>query len=222
MKKTIIALIALAGVAAAADVTQDQTTNPDFSIVDARIDLDDVAKSTFEGGTFAISFMLNSLIGVDLKLDMANGLPKPNGESYFVALASNSTYLSLTIPGMNFSPENYLMPTPDLSGAFVIQCVTGANGTVATLSHLNVNGTSLDEVFSVSSSRPFPTTINTASLSLGPNNTSSVSDLRTWNGEVTAENMQDPPPAPPSVPEPTTATLSLLALAGLVARRRRK
>ena len=220
MKKTIIALIALAGVAAAADVTQDQTTNPDFSIVDAKIDLDDVAKSTFEGGTFAISFMLDTLIGVDLNLQVANGLPKPNGESYYVALTSNSTYLSLTIPGMNFSPENYLMPTPDLRGAFVIQCVTGADGTVATLSHLN--GTSLDEVFSVSSSTPFPTTINTASLSLGNMHTSSVSDLRTWNGEVTAENMQDPPPAPPSVPEPTTATLSLLALAGLAARRRRK
>ncbi len=218
MKQTIFALIALAGVAAAADVTQDQMTNPDFAIVDATIDLNDVAKSTFEGGTFAISFMLDSLIGVDLKLQMGDGIS--DGQGYPVALASNSMYLSLTIPGINFSFDNVLMSPPDLRGGFVIQCVTDDSGTVATLSHLN--GTSLDKVFTISSSRPFPSTINTASLSLGPNNTSSVSDLRTWSGVVTAENMQNPPPATPSVPEPTTATLSLLALAGLAARRRRK
>jgi MYXO-CTERM domain-containing protein len=39
----------------------------------------------------------------------------------------------------------------------------------------------------------------------------------TFTGEVIAPN-----PNAPVVPEPTTATLSLLALAGLAARRRRK
>lgn len=51
--------------------------------------------------------------------------------------------------------------------------------------------------------------------------TGSVSEIRTWIGVVTADDLANPTPAP-SVPEPTTATLSLLALAGLAARRRRK
>lgn len=51
--------------------------------------------------------------------------------------------------------------------------------------------------------------------------TGSVEEIRSWTGVVTADNMANPTPAP-SVPEPATATLSLLALAGLAARRRRK
>ena len=52
----------------------------------------------------------------------------------------------------------------------------------------------------------------------------SIDNIYTWQGEVTANDImtaskQEPSP---SIPEPTTATLSLLALAGLAARRRRK
>ena len=49
-----------------------------------------------------------------------------------------------------------------------------------------------------------------------------VDNVTTWDGEVSAENVQNPPPAAPAVPEPATATLSLMALCGLAARRRRK
>lgn len=49
-----------------------------------------------------------------------------------------------------------------------------------------------------------------------------VDNVTTWDGEVSAENIQNPPPATPAVPEPATATLSLLALCGVAARRRRK
>ena len=55
------------------------------------------------------------------------------------------------------------------------------------------------------------------------NSYSPVSELRTWEGIVTETEMANPPAAlSPNVPEPTTATLSLLALAGLAARRRRR
>lgn len=48
----------------------------------------------------------------------------------------------------------------------------------------------------------------------------SADNIQTWTGTVSADDLANPTPAP-SVPEPTTATLSLLALAGLAARRRR-
>lgn len=44
-----------------------------------------------------------------------------------------------------------------------------------------------------------------------------VSEVQTWTGEVTADTIAESK----LVPEPTTAALSLLALAGLAARRRR-
>ena len=48
--------------------------------------------------------------------------------------------------------------------------------------------------------------------------------ITTWQGEVSADDIKNPTylEPTPSVPEPTTATLSLLALAGLAARRRRR
>lgn len=52
------------------------------------------------------------------------------------------------------------------------------------------------------------------------NGSTTVSELRTWTGEVTVEDIKNPPPAG-SVHGPATASLSLLALAGLAARRRR-
>ena len=58
-------------------------------------------------------------------------------------------------------------------------------------------------------------------------NSVTVDDIAVWNRALTAEEvatlpMVNPSAESPVVPEPATATLSLLALAGLAARRRRK
>ena len=57
-------------------------------------------------------------------------------------------------------------------------------------------------------------------------NSVTVDNIAVWNRALSAEEVASLPlsvPEPsPSVPEPTTATLSLLALAGLAARRRRR
>ena len=49
-----------------------------------------------------------------------------------------------------------------------------------------------------------------------------IDNVTTWNGEVSAEEVKNPPAPAPAVPEPATATLGLLALCGLATRRRRK
>lgn len=48
-----------------------------------------------------------------------------------------------------------------------------------------------------------------------------ISNVRMWDSIVSAETITSPSIPSDAVPEPTTATLSLLALAGLCARRRR-
>ena len=71
-----------------------------------------------------------------------------------------------------------------------------------------------------------PTTINVSKMTYSMDNvatTPPVEEVVTWQGEVSAEEVANPSVVPtvPSVPEPATATLSLLALCGLAARRRR-
>lgn len=54
-------------------------------------------------------------------------------------------------------------------------------------------------------------------------NSVTVDNIAVWNRALSAEEVASLPlTVAPAVPEPTTATLSLLALAGLAARRRRK
>lgn len=105
---------------------------------------------------------------------------------------------------------------PDTSGPFVLQI---ENGGVATLLYNN-NG-SLETI--MEGSPPVynvPEVVNSATLTF-TNGVVEANNITTWTGVVTAEDLANPTPAP-SIPEPATATLSLLALAGLTARRRRK
>ena len=88
-------------------------------------------------------------------------------------------------------------------------------------------GEELETFWSVPIPGSVPSSIETANLRVcGIGDTYTPLDgidLIIWQGEVTANDIQNPTPAPsPSIPEPTTATLSLLALAGLAVRRRRK
>lgn len=56
---------------------------------------------------------------------------------------------------------------------------------------------------------------------ISPPPTGTISNVRMWDSLVSAETIMSPSIPSDAVPEPTTATLSLLALAGLCARRRR-
>lgn len=216
MKKTLITLLSLCGVASAAEVTKD-----DFGDnLSGTINLEDVATS-FSSGTFAVSFTVDSSYALDLNLQMGNGINDGiNGESFTIAVAGNNMLLSITAPEVDLM-DSYVMYPEEYSGTFLLQCVND-NGIVITLSHFDEGTQLLTEIHSVSSSSPFPSAINTASFTVAFQS-SSVSELRTWKGEVTSTEMANPPAAPsPTGPEPTTATLSLLALAGLAARRCRK
>lgn len=213
MKKSLLALVALVGMplAYAADVTKDNFGDN----LSGDIILDDVS-SSFDGGTFAVSFEVETLLGLNLNLQMGNGKEYPDGESFYVSIASGPGYLTMSAPGVDLV-NGTLYPLPDYSGTFVVQSIQNDAGISVTLNHFD--GQNYTQVHSITTSYAFPSEINEAKFTVAAGSTT-VSELRTWTGEVTVEDIKNPPPAG-SVPEPATATLSLLALAGLAARRRR-
>ncbi len=214
MKKTIITLLALCGVASAADVTKDDFED---NLNRVSIFLDDVATS-FSSGTFAVSFEAESSYALDLNLQMGGG------ESFYISVSSNNTYLSITAPNLDLMSSMVMFPA-EYSGSFLLQCINN-NGFVITLSHFDEGTQLFTPIHEVTTNCTFPSSLNTATFNVGTSNSNSsspVSELRIWEGIVTATEMANPPAAlSPVVPEPTTASLSLLALAGLAARRRRK
>lgn len=214
MKKSLLALVALVGMSLvyAADVTKDNFGDN----ISGDIILDDVS-SSFSGGTYAISFELDTLVGLNLNLQMGNGKEYPYGESFHVSIASGPGYLTMSAPGVDLM-SGTLYPLPDYSGTFVVQSIQNDAGISITLNHFD--GQNYTLVHSITTSATyFPSEINVAKFNVAAGSTT-VSELRTWTGEVTVEEIKNPPSVA-VVPEPTTATLSLLALAGLAARRRR-
>ena len=214
MKKTIITLLALCGVASAADVTKDDFED---NLNRVSIFLDDVATS-FSSGTFAVSFEAESSYALDLNLQMGGG------ESFYISVSSNNTYLSITAPNLDLMSSMVMFPA-EYSGSFLLQCINN-NGFVITLSHFDEGTQLFTPIHEVTTNCTFPSSLNTATFNVGTSNSNSsspVSELRIWEGIVTETEMANPPAAlSPVIPEPTTASLSLLALAGLAARRRRK
>ena len=218
MKKTIITLLALCGVASAADVTKDDFGD---NLNRVSISLDDVATS-FSSGTFAVSFEAESSYALDLNLQMGDGIK--GGESFYISVSGNNTYLSITAPNLDLMNSMVMLPA-EYRGSFLLQCVNN-NGFVITLSHFDEGTQLFTPIHEVTTNCTFPSSLNTATFNVGTSNSNSsspVSELRIWEGIVTETEMANPPAAlSPVVPEPTTASLSLLALAGLAARRRRK
>lgn len=210
MKKTLIALIALACMSS---VYAGELIKDDFADGLNELIFNDVA-SELSSGTFAFSFSADSLMNLNLLLAMGG-----EGNSFPVALASNSSYLSMTAPGVDLF-NSYLFPVPSYSGDFVVQSVNSNECVSVTLSYLN--GENFVQVHTISTYSDFPSEINNAKLVVA-SGSDPISELRIWKGVVTAQDIKNAQSAPaPAVPEPTTATLSLLALAGLAARRRRK
>ena len=213
MKKTIIALLALSGMAMAA----------------APNELGIASGGNFWGGDFTLTFTLNE--GALSATDTTDVL------ALYWGTFSTGEYYSNGITLTWSSDEAVALYIGDGSMGGVGSSADSAQITEST-------------TFSGSRGATFSTTLTmgetytlknvggdgnqTVSLYAGTDVTGAALGTVTYNGNMNGGNADTtmgsvvnsqyayvPTPAP-SVPEPTTATLSLLALAGLAARRRRK
>lgn len=220
MKKTIIALMALAGLAqiCAADAFY---TKDDFADqASGTIDLKDVAE-TFSTGTFALSFELDTPLSQINSFNNFLTFTLGGSHSYKVNITCMGSYSMMTMSvngkgSYNSGMESTMTIPPD-GVLFLLQINEGD----AIFSYYTENG-GITDIMSVQTDYTMPDPMNLSTITI---DSTSISNLTTWVGEVTAADLQTPTPAPspsPAVPEPTTATLSLLALAGLAARRRRR
>ncbi len=186
-------------------------TGDNFDASSGTVNLEDVT-STFSSEAFAISFELDrSLHDIDngnkeFFTLVLGGTP----DTYRVDIVSMGAAMTM---GVGNSVSAFTMAAPDTSGPFVLQIKDKG---VASLWYNN-NG-SLEQIMEGAPLYKVPDVIGSATLTFTG---VTASNIKTWTGVVTAEDLANPTPAP-SVPEPTTATLSLLALAGLAARRRRR
>ncbi len=209
MKKTIIALLALAGVAAAETTTTVDT-------IDAAWGTAPALAGNCWSGDYTLTFTLDSLYtleGSGSVIGFYRGSATNDTYGYnAIALGGSDTALTLTV-----------------GRGRVYDTVDSATGIDA------------DTYITFQDKATFTTTIQkgvTYTLSVA-GATGAMTPTLTWNGGsealasyngnmngnaafTNALNKGTITITTPTVPEPTTATLSLLALAGLAARRRRK
>ena len=219
MKKTLIALMALAGLAAADTYT---ASTPDKS-----------GQGNYYGFTLAFdnSTYLTTDVPADTELnldsitllsrsdgsanDMKVAVYKYDGDgtvgtflgtSSTVQYAANTTF-TLTFDGITVNSSDRYQ--------FLYVAATTDDSTLSTFAGYQAAAMSWGTSVTNSFSANIP----------GGWGTYKSSALNSWEGQyvpVTTVTLSTPVPSTPQAPEPTTATLSLLALAGLAARRRRK
>lgn len=220
MKKTVIALLALASFVQAGEtyLIKDDNFSQDSP---GKITLDDIA-TTFSTGSFAISFDFASVLsqtGGDLDFHFGLGDDNTTGKDLSFSYRMGYVFFGSSL-GSGFT---MIFETPELL-IFQVNDFFG-NTPTATLYGYS-EGAELSTILSAPISTPIPSTISIATVTLtsiggGVKPAPESVGLAVWQGEVTPNDIENPTPAP-AVPEPATATLSLLALAGLAARRRRK
>lgn len=237
MKKTILAILALATFSQAGETPAYVVKDKDFAYhsgtgMTGKLILDDQLE-TFNTGTFAISFDLSSVLSSD---DTGNSFDFQFGYGGNEA-AGNFAFSYAPNPVPGWLQGEYILTFPNvdimsgigldsaISADRLIFQVTDFFGDTPTASLFGyTEGAELETFWSVDITSNLPTSITTASLrvcGIGEIYTPLEGiDLTIWHGKVTAADMANPASAP-TVPEPTTSTLSLLALAGLAARRRR-
>lgn len=217
MKKTLFALVALAATSAyAADVTDDQYifSNNKFIALG-----DDICNTS---GSFGISYELQDLTLNDV-ITAGGTLFELNINTANFNLTYNSgTFTAIVTPGWNYTTSSFV-PYIDKEVTFLFQYDADAN--TCTFSYYNeydspVNPHDLTTLISIelADGTPFESEITSGSFKINVPQEGSVSNIHTWTGKTTADDIA----ATKTVPEPATATLSLLALAGLAARRRRR
>ena len=255
MKKTIIALMALAGVAVAdtvitgADLTWDVSTpNKDCTTVNA-------GNLTYSGGGWWVNGPTGTLaqsitLGLDQVLEFSYSCDFSTSNSVLtLALANNNgavvmgkTYndnvcLGTTTETGDAVARGYAFGSTNNSGAVAnitsytaLKDGVGENANNVTFvvnsgSTVNTNDVTFTVAYNTTSSQFVGTLAydgHTAKIDLGE--TFSVNAITaTFDGaSAFVGHVNDIQLKVTTVPEPTTATLSLLALAGLAARRRRK
>lgn len=226
MKNIFSAMLAIGCVslASAGSVTQDDYY---FSGTESTVTLgtDALNKLSSGGESFTISYELEGLTFNDLvenprvffELDLA----AVDGSTLEVSMGYNQMFgfYAITSPG-GMQLGNVVPYIPE-SVPFLFQYDTGSKA--FSFSYFmsydsESNPYELTEILSVDlgEDNVFEKGVETGSFSISvPFGT--VSEVQTWTGQVTAETIAESK----LVPEPTTAALSLLALAGLAARRRR-
>ena len=203
MKKTLIALMALAGIACGADYTMDKGGD-------------------LYAGAFTLTFTIPEMNDVTGDYDILAAYYQINGSSYNVnafllnsngsltlnrggALSSTTLTNDVTTGTTDKSTFKTTNSTDDYilsAGDYTIEYLGGTNGSAA--ANLILSG---EIVASFTGGSHNMNGINQGGDSL----TLTTNDA--YNVVATSY---------PGIPEPATATLSLLALAGLTARRRRK
>ncbi len=242
MKKTIITVMALClGVAACgaeSEYTLTSTTTGSVTSNSSRygftFDFGASGAYSLSEGTTAIGTN-DSLASI--KITLGSGVTEATAESVKLAVYSISpknwnsiydftSYEGMSATGVYTAESSGNTVTFDLSGidlqpsdglyAFMI---VGSSTTDAVLTTGVTETTSLADVYFASSSKSSLKFAFASSTGAWNNVKATNTDVKKWNTKVTPVATYT---FSEVVPEPATATLSLLALAGLAARRRRK
>jgi len=231
MKKTLITLVALGGIvqATAATVSTEDTyqgtaishtpTNQAAFAVTFEVDnisLEDIASTSTPFFTWEMNYSDNKAITVN-------------------ALFGTNGYWSFYMNGSlgNFLAQSQTANITDASGTYIFQFEESDSGYFISFGKLDMWGDIVPLVttedglpWGLPFNDVYSNTYSGATMTEGSFTINSVNatdpvikNVKSWDGTPTGAEITE---ANKAVPEPTTATLSLLALCGLAARRRRK
>ncbi len=201
MKKTIIALLALSGLAVA--------------------DVQDFTSLAFGDGVYATGYSFQFVIDADYDLATDGSIVAYYGGSHYQSTYGSNVFKLIETNDVLTLSAGVGTMNGGLAADSDIQASTGVNylrsvtfsttlqtGTVYTVTGSNGGDQSIDITLSWAGGSETKEDFN--------------GNMNGYNSSIWARVNSANVVVAPAVPEPTTATLSLLALAGLAARRRRK
>ncbi len=224
MKKTLIALLALAGVACGADWT---TSGSYFNAV-----MDNFTTTLSTGSAYELTFTVKetsfNATTSDAVLTLGSSYYIMSQAGNYVGLSAKSTSMSngTADPGPNKSGtvdtttqmHTITSDTPVYGWVSLAQDQSSATyGVVNMIVTVAYDGSDSSIVLDFDGSTQYDTTINLTGQMIDPTVLALGSCITTVGNATMVVNGNTY-----LIPEPATATLSLLALAGLSARRRRK
>ena len=236
MKKTIITLLALAGVAGAAPLTLPGTddftwiagsnasgigTGASAEIVQnlaAAITASNIGNTDLTGWFGGTGQAYGQNDYNEIKITSTNSFefvcrPALSGEYVALGVSLEETASAITLTFTNDKKAGYSLWSYDATTSTATELIATTGLTTAGTVDVTYNTADVDPstLFVLWTANP-----STGTGNAGASQKITISDIAL---SYTAAPVA---PVAPAVPEPTTATLSLLALAGLAARRRRK